>query len=140
MKKRRILLTVLTIAAVMLFAATAALADEKTAAADNAVTLYADYGDGFELLAALYFEDGVTEQTVTIDRSISALRVVKGVCYELNLDRLTLDGICPAGYERKLSATDNDLIEIEDSADFALSGSGELVIAARAPVEVMGEN
>ena len=110
------------------------------AATDNAVTLYADYGDGFEFLSSLYFEDGVTEQTVTVERPITALRVVKGVCYELNLDRLTLNGACPAGYERKLSATDNDLIEVEDSMDFALSGSGELVIAARAPVKVMGEN
>ena len=76
------------------------------AATDNAVTLYADYGDGFEFLSSLYFEDGVTEQTVTVERPITALRVVKGVCYELNLDRLTLNGACPAGYERKLSATD----------------------------------
>jgi len=116
-----------------------ARAAETPAATDNAVTLYADYGSGFEPLDTLYFEKSVTEQTVTVDRPITALRVVKGDCYELNLDQLTLDDVCPAGYERKLSATDNDLIEVEDSMDFALSGSGELVIAARAPVEVMGE-
>jgi len=120
--------------------ARAAEPGQTPAAADSAVTLYADFGGGFELLSALYFGKDVTEQTVQVDRPITALRVVKGVCYELNLDRLTLDGACPTGYERKLSAADNDLIQVADSMDFPLSGSGELVIAARAPVEVMGEN
>ncbi len=142
MKKQLLSLTLALLLCLSLLPATALAAApiSTPAATDNAVTLYADYGDGFEFLAPLYFEDGVTEQFVTVDRPITALRVVKGVCYELNLDRLTLNGVCPAGYERKLSATDNDLIEVEDSMDFALSGSGELVIAARAPVKVMGEN
>ncbi len=141
MKKRLLSLALALVLCLTLLpmAAMAAQTNETPAAADNAVTLYADYGNGFELLSSLYFEDSVTEQSVTVDRPITALRVVKGVCYELNLDRLTLNGACPAGYERKLSATDNDLIEVEDSMDFALSGSGELVIAGRAPVEVRGE-
>ncbi len=109
------------------------------AAPDNAVNIYADYGSGFEFLTALYFPDGVEERSVIVDRPVKALRVVRGACYDLNLDRLTLGGVCPEGYERKLSATDNDLIEVEDSLDFKISGSGELVIAARAPVDVKGE-
>ncbi len=118
----------------------ASSAEETPAAADNAVMLYADYGDGFEALASLYFEQAVSEQTIEIDQPVKTLRVVKGDCYELDLDRLTLNGVCPAGYERKLSATDNDLIEVEESMSFDLSGSGELVIAGRAPLDVMGED
>lgn len=109
-------------------------------AKDSSVSVFADYGKGFELLSRLYFGDSVTEQTVAVKRQIRALRIVKGECYELNIDRLTLDGVCPEGYGRKLSATDNDLIEIEDSADFELCGKGELIIAARSPVELKGED
>ena len=36
-------------------------------------------------------------------------------------------------------ATDNDLLEVEDYLDFELEGSGELVIAARAPISLLGE-
>ena len=107
--------------------------------ADNGVSLYVDYGDGYEYLTKLYFGKSVTEQSVIIEHPIKAIRVVRGECYDLNLDRLTLNGICPADYERKLSATDNDLIEIEDIIDFELEGQGELIVAARAPETVQGE-
>ena len=141
--KRRLFSILLTLAlclGMLPMAAFAIAVAETLGATDNAVMLYADYGDGFESLASLYFGKAVSEEIVEIDRPVKTIRVVKGDCYELNLDRLTLNGVCPAGYERKLSATDNDLIEIEDSLDFTLSGRGELIIAGRAPLDVMGED
>ena len=127
------------ISIILIIIASVAFANNTQAAEDNAVTLYADYGNGYELLSKLYFDKEVSETSFTIDSPITSLRVVKGVCYELNIDRLTLDGVCPEGYERKLSATDNDLIEVVDYTDFAFSGKGELVISARAPEDIMGE-
>ncbi len=137
--KRTIFLAVLVIS-IIISSSFGVYATEDKNASNEAVKLYADYGDGFEFLTELYFEKDVTEQSVMIDYPITELRVVRGVCYDLNLDRLTLNGVCPVGYERKLSATDNDLLEIEDSKDFILSGKGELVISARAPKEIKGEN
>ena len=101
--------------------------------------IYADYGTGFEFLTELEFDKKITEEKIDISRPVIAVRIVKGDCYELNLDQVTLNGKCPAGYERKLSATDNDLIEVEGSIDLDLKGSGELIIAARAPKELKGE-
>ncbi|MBR0129686.1 MAG: carbohydrate-binding domain-containing protein, partial [Firmicutes bacterium] len=143
--KRKLLSILLTLAlclGMMPAAAAAAPSVAQTAktlaADDNAVKLYADYGSGFEYLTSICFGKKVSEQSVSVDRPFTALRIVRGNCYELDLDRLTLNGKCPAGFERKLSNTDNDLIEIGESMDFRLSGSGELVIASRAPVELMG--
>lgn len=110
-----------------------------SAAEDNAVRLFADYGAGYEFLADLTFGKGVSEESVTVEKPLTALRVVKGDSYSLHLDRLTLGGAAPEGYERKLASTDNDLLEVADFTDFAISGSGELTIAARAPVELQGE-
>ena len=107
---------------------------------DNGVSLYVNYGNGFEYLTKLYFEKSVTEQSVMVNEPITALRVVRGECYDLNLDRVTLNGVSPVGYERKLSKTDNDLLEVEDKIDFELEGKGELVISARAPETVQGED
>ncbi|MBO4579569.1 MAG: S-layer homology domain-containing protein [Clostridiales bacterium] len=112
---------------------------EESVPSGEGTKIYADYGEGFEFLAELDFGKRVSEEKVNIASDVKAIRVVKGECYELNLDQLTLAGKCPAGYERKLSYTDNDLIEVEDSLDFALSGTGELVIAARSPKKLMGE-
>ncbi len=107
---------------------------------DNGVSLYVNYGNGFEYLTKLYFEKSVTEQSVMVNESITALRVVRGECYDFNLDRVTLNGISPVGYERKLSKADNDLLEVGDKIDFELEGKGELVISARAPETVQGED
>ena len=137
--KRTIFLAVLVIS-IIISSSLGVYATEDKIASDEAVKLYANYGDGFEFLTELYFEKDVTEESVMLEYPITGLRVVRGVCYDLNLDRLTLNGVCPIGYERKLSATDKDLLEIEDSKDFILSGKGELVISARAPKEIKGEN
>ncbi|MBQ1524603.1 MAG: hypothetical protein IIZ55_05655, partial [Firmicutes bacterium] len=115
-------------------------AEAPVPAAKGAAIVYADYGNGFEFLAATDFGKDVSEQTIMLKEPVTAVRVVKGECYELDLDRLTLDGACPAGFERKLAKTDNDLLEVEDVLDFALFGSGELVIAARAPKALRGED
>ncbi|MBP5654137.1 MAG: hypothetical protein J6X33_01355, partial [Clostridiales bacterium] len=112
---------------------------EESVPSGEGTKIYADYGTGFEFLAELEFDKKVTEEKVDISRPVTAIRIVKGDCYELNLDQVTLNGKCPAGYERKLSATDNDLIEVEGSIDLDLKGSGELIIAARAPKELKGE-
>ena len=113
-------------------------AEAPVPAAKGAAIVYADYGNGFEFLAATDFGKDVSEQTIMLKEPVTAVRVVKGECYELDLDRLTLDGACPAGFERKLAKTDNDLLEVEGVMDFALFGSGELVIAARAPKALKG--
>ena len=107
----------------------AGAAEAPVPAAEGAAIVYADYGNGFEFLAATDFGKDVSEQTIMLKEPVTAVRVVKGECYELDLDRLTLDGACPEGFERKLAKTDNDLLEVEGVMDFALFGSGELVIA-----------
>ena len=143
MKTRRFVgtLSAIAICLAMIPASVAAArgGQDKAPQGDSGTAVYADYGTGFEFLAELEFDKKVTEEKVDISRPVIAVRIVKGDCYELNLDQVTLDGKCPAGYERKLSYTDNDLIEVEDSLDFVLAGSGELVIAARAPKKLMGE-
>ena len=144
MRKNRLLSVLLSLVLVlsmlpMTVSAAAPEAGGTPAAAVGAVTLYADYGSGFEFLSELYFTKNVTEQTVEVNAPIKALRVVKGECLELDLDCLTLNGKAPEGFERKLSAKDNDLIEVEDFADFVLEGEGELLIAARAPKALKGE-
>ena len=139
MKTRRFVgtLSAMAICLAMIPLSVAAITNDE--AKGSGTKIYADYGTGFEFLAELEFDKKVTEEKVDISRPVIAVRIVKGDCYELNLDQVTLDGKCPAGYERKLSYTDNDLIEVEDSLDFALSGTGELVIAARSPKKLMGE-
>ena len=79
---------------------TIALASETPISVDNAVSLYVDCGKGYEFLTKLYFEKGVTEQAVEIKNKIQKIRVVKGDCYELDLDRLALNGVCPKGFEK----------------------------------------
>lgn len=75
--------------------------------------VFVDYGKGFEKLDTLYFSKKVSSQTIALGKEVKAVKVVKGTCYELNLDELTINGVAPKGYERKLSKTDNDLIEVE---------------------------
>ncbi|MBO4461100.1 MAG: S-layer homology domain-containing protein [Clostridiales bacterium] len=143
MSKKR-LIGILTLTALCLGMVPATVAavpadKEGSVPSGEGTKIYADYGEGFEFLAELDFGKRVSEEKINIASDVKAIRIVKGECYELNLDQLTLAGKCPAGYERKLSYTDNDLIEVENSLDFALSGSGELVISARSPKKLMGE-
>ena len=143
MKTRRFVGTLsamaICLAMIPLSVAAARGGQDKAPQGNSGTAVYADYGTGFEFLTELEFDKKVTEEKVDISRPVTAIRIVKGDCYELNLDQVTLDGKCPAGYERKLSATDNDLIEVEGSIDLDLNGSGELIIAARAPKELKGE-
>ena len=132
-------LAVVLVLVVLSFSFCIAYAKEPKQSVESETAIYVDYGNGFELLAELDFEKYVTEQSIVVDKPITALRVVRGECYDLNLDRVTLNGVAPVGFERKLSDTDNDLLEVTDSIDFVMSGKGELVISARAPKDVMGE-
>jgi|GEM_PF-6183154 len=139
MKKRVFYVALALVLCLSLLPAGVFAAEAPVPAAEGAAIVYADYGNGFEFLSELDFGKKVTEQTVEVKAPVKAIRVVKGECYELDLDCLTLSGKAPEGFERKLSKTDNDLIEVEDVLDFALFGSGELVIAARAPKALRGE-
>ncbi|NLY09291.1 MAG: hypothetical protein GXZ11_05265 [Tissierellia bacterium] len=100
--------------------------------------IYVNYGGGFEKLETLAFGKSVSTQKIALPKEVKEIKVVKGECYELNLDELTINGVAPKGMERKLSETDNDLIEVVDETVFDLSGSGELIISARAPFQIIG--
>lgn len=106
----------------------------------GALELWGEYGDGYGLIGTYYFGKSVSPVVVHLDEEVLSLTAVKKYGYEVNLDELTIAGVAPTNYEKKLQYTDNDLIEVEDSIKFNISGVGKLVISARAPVSVQGEN
>ncbi len=103
------------------------------------IEVWGKYADGYGLVDTLSFSKKVSPKILYLDEELSSIVIVKKYGYEVNLDELTIDGVAPTGYEKKLIYTDNDLIEIEDKAEFNISGSGKLVISARAPATIAGE-
>ena len=101
--------------------------------------LYYRIQDGeYEYFNTFYFDKNISTKKFNIAQNINGIKIVKKSGYELNLDEVTLNGYADKEYEKKLSATDNDIIEIEDYMEFNINGKGQLIISGRAPINLRG--
>ena len=142
------ILTLLPISSTIVYADTLQIPNDATIIEedyrkDDAGSFYlylVDKNGNEELYGKLFYDRFVSTKTIMLSTDIKSVRLVKDSGYEVNLDQLTLNGIAPNGFERKLSKTDKDLIELENVLTFELQGKGNLVISARAPKTVSDES
>ena len=91
----------------------------------------------YEYYNTLKFDKNISKKVINIQWETQGIKIEKISWYELNLDELTLEWVTDSELERKLSETDNDVIEIEDSQEFNITWEGKLIISGRCPSKLL---
>lgn len=100
---------------------------------------YKDVKGEYHYYNTIYFDKNITTKELTINNYIYGIKIVKKSGYELNLDEVTMDYKTDSLYQKKLSKTDNDVIEVEKEIYLNISGKGKLIISARSPLTLRGK-